>query len=127
MNKKVISLLVISVLSAPLAALACDESNKPNKEVAVQSNLSSGQKSPVTAVKGYHVFNVEGMTCKNCVAKVKKAIGNVKGVKEVRVDLKLNSATVVLSPDSNTKEVNMAITKAVEKSGFKATIITSKS
>jgi copper chaperone CopZ len=70
---------------------------------------------------------VEGMTCKNCVAKVKKAIGDVKGVKEVTVDLKSNTATVVLIPESNTKDVNMAITKAVEKSGFKAKVVTSKS
>ncbi len=62
------------------------------------------------------VFNVSGMTCENCVAKVEKALMGVKGVASAKVDLENKNATV------NTEEGVKAedLVKAIKAAGFDA-------
>lgn len=60
---------------------------------------------------------VEGMTCDNCVNKVKTSLEKVDGVKSADVSLKENSALVLYDESkTDTKELK----KAVNSSGFKA-------
>ncbi|MBN2652790.1 MAG: heavy-metal-associated domain-containing protein [Spirochaetales bacterium] len=47
-------------------------------------------------------FTVEGMTCQHCVMSVMDALSNIKGVKEVDVDL-------------TTKQAVLTVKKAVDK------------
>ena len=61
------------------------------------------------------IFHVEGMSCQHCVASIKKAVGELKGVDSVAVDLK--AKTVTVSFDAQTvKQQN--ITEAIEDQGY---------
>lgn len=62
---------------------------------------------------------VAGMTCENCVAKVDKALRGVEGVKDVKVDLKKQTAMVTFASAAVKPEV---LFKAVDDAGFKAAI-----
>jgi copper chaperone CopZ len=64
-------------------------------------------------------LDVAGMKCKNCVAKVDKALRGVEGVKDVKVDLKQQTAVVTFASVSVKPEV---LFKAVDDAGFKAAI-----
>jgi len=55
-------------------------------------------------------FSVSGMTCNDCVEKVDKALRGVEGVKDVKVDLKKQTAVVTLAS---------AAVKPAEKEGKK--------
>lgn len=61
-------------------------------------------------------ITVEGMMCNNCKMHVEKALGAVKGVKSVKVDLEAKTATVVAA-DGVTEE---DLKKAVNDAGYKA-------
>jgi copper chaperone CopZ len=60
---------------------------------------------------------VAGMKCDNCVTKVDKALRGVEGVKDVNVNLKNNSAKVVLASASVKPEM---LLNAVSDAGFAA-------
>ncbi len=62
-------------------------------------------------------FNVQGMTCSACSARVEKAVSGVDGVSEVAVSLLTNSMTVVFSSPASSE----IISKAVADAGYKAT------
>lgn len=62
---------------------------------------------------------VAGMHCDNCVSKVDKALRGVEGVKDVKVDLKKQTAVVTLASATVKPEV---LFKAVDDAGFKAAI-----
>ena len=62
---------------------------------------------------------VSGMHCDNCVAKVDKALRGVEGVKNVKVDLKSQTAEVVLASASVKSET---LIKAVSDAGFQAAV-----
>ena len=62
---------------------------------------------------------ISGMSCNSCVTKVDKALRDIKGVKDVKVDLKNESAEVVLASSSVKPD---ALVKAVVKAGFKAQV-----
>ncbi len=62
-------------------------------------------------------FNVTGMTCAACSARVEKASSKVEGVKHVAVNLLKNSMEVEYDGDPATLE---AIRAAVEKAGYGA-------
>jgi len=62
---------------------------------------------------------ISGMSCNSCVTKVDKALRDVKGVKDVKVDLKSESAEIVLASASVKAD---ALVKAVVKAGFKAQV-----
>ncbi len=38
-------------------------------------------------------FNVKGMTCNHCVKSIENALGELKGIETVEVDLKKNTVT----------------------------------
>lgn len=66
--------------------------------------------------KTTHTLKVEGMSCKHCVATVRKALEGVAGVKKAVVDLEGKSATVTAK--DSVKRADLIA--AVEKAGFKA-------
>ena len=65
-------------------------------------------------------FNVQGMTCAACSARVEKATSAVPGVASVAVNLLKNSMEVQLAADANVAEVTAAIEAAVKKAGYGA-------
>ena len=65
-------------------------------------------------------FNVQGMTCAACSARVEKAASAVPGVASVAVNLLKNSMEVQLAADANAAEVAAAIEAAVKKAGYGA-------
>lgn len=65
-------------------------------------------------------FNVQGMTCAACSARVEKATSAVPGVASVAVNLLKNSMEVQLAADANAAEVTAAIGAAVKKAGYGA-------
>lgn len=65
-------------------------------------------------------FNVQGMTCAACSARVEKATSAVPGVASVAVKLLKNSMEVQLAADANAAEVTAAIEAAVKKAGYGA-------
>jgi len=59
-------------------------------------------------------FNVDGMTCGNCVAHVKKAIEEINGVETAQVSLEEKKVKV-----STNGQVNPAqIKEAIEEAGY---------
>ena len=61
-------------------------------------------------------FNITGMSCAACVARVEKAVNSVDGVSSCSVSLLTNSMGVEGSADKN------AIIKAVENAGYIASL-----
>jgi Cu+-exporting ATPase len=62
------------------------------------------------------VFDVRGMTCAACSARIEKVLGRTPGVREARVNLALERADVVLDPGVDPAEV----VAAVERAGYEA-------
>ena len=62
------------------------------------------------------VFDVRGMTCDNCVQHVTKAVREVPGVRDVKVDLAPGSARV--EGDFDEKKV----VEAIEEEGYEAAV-----
>lgn len=65
-------------------------------------------------------FNVQGMTCAACSARIEKATSAVPGVASVAVNLLKNSMEVQLAANANAAEVTAAIETAVKKAGYGA-------
>lgn len=65
-------------------------------------------------------FNVQGMTCAACSARVEKATSAVPGVASVAVNLLKNSMEVQLAAGANAAEATAAIEAAVKKAGYGA-------
>jgi copper chaperone len=59
------------------------------------------------------ILNVEGMKCMHCKMAVEKALKEVPGVTEVKVDLEKKQAQVEGAADK------AVLTKAVETAGYK--------
>lgn len=83
--------------------------------VAVAVGLAGAQTTKSEIVK----LSVSGMKCDNCVAKVDKALRGVEGVKDVKVDLKSQTAEIYLASASVKSET---LVKAVSGAGFKASM-----
>jgi copper chaperone CopZ len=62
------------------------------------------------------VFDVKGMTCDNCVGHVTKAVREVAGVRNVKVDLASNSANV----EGDFEDVK--VIEAIEEEGYEAAV-----
>lgn len=62
-------------------------------------------------------IEIEGMTCASCVARVEKALKNVPGVQDARVNLATEKARVTMH---HLRASNEDILKAVEKAGYTA-------
>ena len=65
-------------------------------------------------------FNIQGMTCAACSARVEKATSAVPGVASVAVNLLKNSMEVQLAADADAAETAAAIESAVKKAGYGA-------
>ena len=61
------------------------------------------------------IFKVTGMTCGHCQNAVEAAIGQLEGVRSVRVDLKAGEAKVVGNAN------DQAVTAAIKDAGYEAT------
>ena len=59
-------------------------------------------------------FNVKGMMCQHCQARVKDALDAVEGVEKTVVDLDNGTATVTLSKDI----ADDALVKAITDAGY---------
>ena len=59
-------------------------------------------------------YNVYGMTCSACAARVQNAVSAIDGVDDCNVNLLTNTMTVSGNAD------NKQILKAVQKAGYKA-------
>ena len=73
-----------------------------------------------TSVLETQDIGIEGMTCDNCVRRVEKALRGVKGVTEVRVDLRAAVATVTFD---TTKTHMPEMHDALLKSGYRPSSI----
>jgi copper ion binding protein len=62
------------------------------------------------------MFDVRGMTCDNCVQHVTKAVREVPGVSDVKVDLATNSARVEGDVDET------KVIEAIEEEGYEAAV-----
>ena len=62
------------------------------------------------------LFDVKGMTCDNCVQHVTKAVREVAGVRDARVELATNSARVEGDFDAE------KIVAAIEEEGYEAAV-----
>jgi copper chaperone CopZ len=105
--KNTIGLLITMVLVCAYALTSYGQTTIKEKN----------SKTEGTATKSQVKMSVEGMTCMNCVNKVKNSIENLKGVEKVKVSLedKLAIVTYVTSKIEPEK-----IQEAVNKTGFKA-------
>lgn len=57
---------------------------------------------------------IKGMSCNHCVMAVKKVLGEIEGVKDVKVDLSTGEASF-----EETRPVDMkAIREKIEKAGY---------
>ena len=83
--------------------------------VLIVGSLLTAQTTKPQVVK----LTVAGMHCDNCVTKVDKALRGVEGVKDVKVDLKSQSAVVTLAAATVKSD---ALIEAVTDVGFEASI-----
>lgn len=61
-------------------------------------------------------IKIKGMTCQHCVMAVTKALNNISGLRNVRVDLEKGEATY-----NNMANVpRQVIRQAIEKAGYQA-------
>jgi copper chaperone len=65
------------------------------------------------------VYQVEGMSCAHCVARVENALKEITGVKKAKVNLKKANAVVKYDEQVATDEM---IINAVAEAGYTATI-----
>lgn len=65
------------------------------------------------------VFDVSGMVCMLCAAKVKKTLQGIPGVVEAKADYSAKRAEAKYDPDKVSVEV---LAKAITEVGFKATV-----
>lgn len=68
-------------------------------------------------------FNVSGMSCSACSARVEKVVGALDGVKSVSVSLLTSSMVVEYNPPLTAKDIS----KAVAEAGYKAALASDKS
>ncbi|MGG4488531.1 copper chaperone CopZ [Metabacillus idriensis] len=60
-------------------------------------------------------LNVQGMSCNHCVKAIEGSVGELNGVKSVKVDLNEGTVDVHYNPD----EVNAAVIKeAIDDQGY---------
>lgn len=64
--------------------------------------------------------SIKGMHCGNCTYKIECEIGDLKGVEDVKVDLKSESGTFKFNPASITSD---EIVKKIGDLGFKAQLV----
>ena len=85
--------------------------------LAVAIVVVAMQSVSVAAQPAFTEIVVTDMHCNACAKKIARKLYLLKGVKEVRAELKSNTAYVVAQKDQNISP--KAIWEAVEKAGFK--------
>lgn len=65
-------------------------------------------------------FDITGMTCSACSARVDKAVAAVEGVKNVSVNLLKNTMSVSYDETQDSQHIEQAIIKAVKNAGYGA-------
>ncbi len=66
-------------------------------------------------------FDIEGMHCAACSARIEKAVGAMDGVKSVAVNLSTAFATVDALPQASSPALEEAVVRRISELGFKAT------
>lgn len=113
-NALILSSLVFILSAGNVYACPGVDAGKVNFSHKVKFDYSKAFNKKTT------VFKVKGLTNSDSVKKLRDTINNVKGVKMVSVDLKTSKANVVFNSDFDSKLISEQITKAAQKSGFKA-------
>lgn len=67
-----------------------------------------------------YLLAIEGMTCQECATHVQKALANVPGVAEAKVNYAKAEASVCAKPGANFAAETLV--KVVEKAGYKAKV-----
>ena len=65
-------------------------------------------------------FDITGMTCAACSARVQKAAAGVDGVQDVAVNLLKNSMSIAYAEGADPDQVAQAVCQAVDKAGYGA-------
>jgi copper ion binding protein len=99
----------IPLLVALLALTAC--SNEQNNERPHTEDVTANENLKTVTIP------VEGMTCSACVARVKKSLRSLDGVREVTVSLESRNTKVSFVSDKTSAE---QIVKAIDDLGYKA-------
>lgn len=68
-----------------------------------------------------YVLEIQGMTCESCAAHVQKALRQVPGVAQAKVDFR--AAQAKIHPKPGVRLPAEALTKAVEKTGYRARVV----
>ena len=58
------------------------------------------------------LFEVTGMSCGSCVARIEEVLAGQSGVKDAKVDLASGQARVSLTPSASTDTIIEAVTEA---------------
>lgn len=112
-----------STASAP-PSMAPAESVTPSVSASSSAPAASGEVGrAVAAPPSELVFEIEGMHCASCVARVESALKRVEGVAEARVNLATARATVELVAGASKAAVGGAVSKAATAAGYKATTL----
>ncbi len=82
-------------------------------------NLAAQQDTKVKKGKTTTTMYVEGLSCKNCQAKIEKNIAFEKGVTDLKCDLKTKTVEVTYKTDKTDDE---KLVKAFDKIGFPAKV-----
>ena len=106
-----------SVPSGDGKANGQDRPSTPNGPVTIGSTpRPAAPPAPSTAVEEWNL-SIGGMHCASCVARVEGALSAVPGVRDARVNLATERATVVVQPD----RVNLdRLVESVGKAGYTA-------
>jgi copper chaperone len=67
--------------------------------------------------KGGHIMTtikIKGMTCNHCVMAVNKALNEIEGIKDIKVDLQKGEATF---EEAKTVDMNM-VRERIKKAGY---------
>jgi copper chaperone CopZ len=83
--------------------------------VVLLSHVQAGEAAKVT------VISIDELDCPTCAKKVEKNLSEVKGVGQVKTDVKASNATVTAKAGEAPSP--KAMWEAVEKAGFKVTKI----
>lgn len=82
------------------------------------TNALYAQDAPKTS--RCYLLAIEGMTCKECATHQQKALANVPGVAEAKVNYAKAEASVCAKPGANVSAETLV--KVVEKAGYKAKV-----
>ena len=120
--KKVAGVSAVQVeLTQGSASVTWQAGAMPDAEALIQSVKQAGYMAQLPATTGSTEFNIEGMTCGNCVQTVQQALLAVPGVASAQVELASGRAKVVWQNPA-TADAG-AIVAAVAEAGYRASAV----